>query len=449
MGINEDISEQIALPTQAGSIITVVGVGGGGGNAVNYMWNMGIRNVSFLICNTDQKALDLSPIENKIRLGRTGLGAGNDPRKGRSSAIESLDEVRDTLLTLNTKMLFITAGMGGGTGTGAAPVIAKLAKEMDILTVAIVTSPLLLEGKDRYKQAMEGIKELKECVDSLLVINNENIQNLYIDDPGAMEAFGKANELLSCAAKGISEIITVESSYINVDFADVSKVMKDSGRAHMSVESASGKERAKIAAQQSLTSPLLDYNNIKGAKNILLSMATSEDKRLGYSEMKTILSYIQSNAQVLDENGDMDTANIIFGISTKPELGDNLEIVLVATGFENKDEEIEDFDAYYRTRLAASQDPSSPFIRMSNRAPRIPQSDMQPMIDMQSPIACGESVVLPEREPRYPNIETLLRTPAYIARKAKLMTTSEAASQQQQSQRRDESTDSSAESRLF
>ncbi len=425
MGINEDISEQIALPTQENSIITVVGVGGGGGNAVNYMWDMGIRNVSFLICNTDQKALDLSPIENKITLGRTGLGAGNDPKKGRSAAIESLDDVRDMLLLLDTKMLFITAGMGGGTGTGAAPVIAKMAKELGILTVAIVTTPLLFEGKLRSKQAMEGVKELKGCVDSLLVINNENIQNLYIDDPGAMEAFGKANELLSCAAKGIAEIITVESSYINVDFADVSKVMIDSGRAHMSVESASGKDRAKIAAQQSLTSPLLDHNNITGAKNILLSMATSEEKKLGYSEMKTILSYIQSNAQIVDENGELDTANIIFGISTKPELGDNLEIVLVATGFDNEDEEIVDFDAYYRSRLAASQDPLSPISRMAGRTQRQSEPEEVVQFDMQSPIASGESVVLPEREHRYPNIETLLRTPAYVARKAKLMTSAD------------------------
>ncbi|MFI3304507.1 MAG: cell division protein FtsZ [Rikenellaceae bacterium] len=426
IGINEDITDQIAVPTQERSIITVVGIGGGGGNAVNYMWNMGIRNVSFLVCNTDQKALDLSPIENKIRLGKTGLGAGNDPMKGRSSAIESLEEVRDRLIALNTKMLFITAGMGGGTGTGAAPVIAKLAKEMDILTVAIVTSPLLVEGKLRCEQAMRGISDLKDCVDSLLIINNENIQNLYIDDPSAMEAFGKANEILSCAAKGVAEIITVESSYINVDFADVSKVMKDSGRAHMSVESAAGSDRAKIAVQQSLTSPLLDQNNITGAKNILLSMATSEEKKLGYSEMKTILTYVQDNAQIIDENGDMETANIIFGISTKPELGDNLEIVLVATGFDNDDEQIEDFDAYYRSRLAASQDPSSPFSRMNGGGGRRrPNHNEDSTMDMASPIACGESVILPEREPRYPNIETLLRTPAYIARKAKLITTAE------------------------
>ncbi len=420
---NSSIAEQISLVQNSEkSIITVVGVGGAGGNAVNYMWDMGIRNVRFLVCNTDQQALDLSPVDNLIRLGNNGLGAGNDPAEGRRAAMESIDEIRDRLEAMNTRMVFITAGMGGGTGTGAAPVVARLAKEMGILTVAIVTSPLLVEGKTRFEQAMKGIDELKESVDSLLIINNENIQRLYLEDPTAMEAFSKANEILSCAAKGIAEIVTVKTSYVNVDFADISKVMLQSGRAHMSVESASGKDRAKIAARQSLTSPLLDNDNITGAKNILLSMATSEEKQLKYTEMMTVLNYIHDNARVIDEKGEVKTANIIWGISVKPELGENLEIVLVATGFEHEDDAEVDFDEYYRSRLFAANDPSSPFQRMKpSRGSRKGTHSAATPLEIVTPSASGERVILPERVPRYPNIEALLRVPAYIARKATLV----------------------------
>ncbi len=424
--IGNNIAEEISLiPQLERSIITVVGVGGAGGNAVNYMWDIGIRNVRFMVCNTDQQALDLSPVDNLIRLGDNGLGAGNDPAEGRRAAIESQHIIRDKLEALNTKMLFITAGMGGGTGTGAAPVVATLAKEMGILTVAIVTSPLLVEGKLRFEQAMKGISELKKSVDSLLIINNENIQKLYLKDPSAIEAFSKANEILSSVAKGIAEIITVKTSYVNVDFADISKVMLSSGRAHMSVESATGTDRAKIAAQQSLTSPLLDNDDIIGAKNILLSIATSEEKSLKYTEMMSILNYIHDKARVIDESGDVKTANIIWGISVKPELDDKLEIVLVATGFDQEEDCEEDFDTYYRTRLLAAQDPSSPFQRMKSPQGAKGGKGTQgviPPIGIVTPSANGERVVLPEREPRYPNSEALLRMPAYIARKAVLIT---------------------------
>ncbi len=423
---NNSIVEEISLvQKQEKSIITVIGVGGAGGNAVNYMWETGIRNVRFMVCNTDQQALDISPVDNLIRLGDNGLGAGNDPAEGRRAAMESLELIRHRLEAMNTKMLFITAGMGGGTGTGAAPVVAKLAKEMGILTVAIVTSPLLVEGKVRFEQAMRGIDELKQSVDSLLIINNENIQNLYLEDPTAMEAFSKANEILCSAAKGLAEIITVKTSFINVDFADISKVMLNSGRAHMSVESASGKDRAKIAAQQSLTSPLLDSDNIMGAKNILLSMATSEEKMLKYKEMMDVLNYIHDNARVIDENGEVRTANIIWGISVKPELGEELEIVLVATGFDNSEEREEDFENYYRSRLFAAQDPSSPFQRM--KAVRNAQKSAQALepTEFIAPLSSGERVVLPERVPRYPNIAALLKVPAYIARKTPLATESQ------------------------
>ncbi len=421
--MNEGIIGAIAATPAQKSIITVIGVGGAGCNAVNYMWNIGIRNVGFLICNTDQQAIDLSPVENRIRLGDDGLGAGNDPEQGRLAAVGSLDLVREQLLAMNTRMVFITAGMGGGTGTGAAPVIAKLARDMDILTVAIVTSPLLVEGQMRYDQAMKGIDELRKCVDSLLIINNENIQNLYLEDPSAMEAFSKANEILSCAAKGIAEIITVTSSYVNVDFADISKVMRNSGRAHMSVEAAEGADRAENVAKLSLSSPLLDYNHITGAKNILLNMAVSDFKDLKYSEVTKILNYIQNNARVIASDGEVRTANIIWGMSEKAELGDKLELVMVATGFDSEEDE---FDEYNRAKLMMHCDPGSPFERMNTgrrKLDSIKGTSAAPAIQREtSVVMSGEKVILPEREPRYPNIAALLKIPSYLARNAKMIT---------------------------
>ncbi len=275
----------------------VVGVGGAGGNAVNHMWNLGIKDVGFMVCNTDAQALDNSPVEEKVQLGREGLGAGNDPENGRKAAIESLDDIRRRLEAAGTRMLFVTAGMGGGTGTGASPVIAKLAHEMGILTVGIVTSPLAVEGKIRYEQAFRGIEELSRNVDSLLVINNENIVEMY-GRLSLKQAFGKADDILASAAKGIAEIITVESDMVNVDFADVSKVMRDSGRAHMSVATAEGEHRAAEVARASLESPLLDHTLISGAKNILLNISTSDADSLALDEVMEILKYIQSHASV-------------------------------------------------------------------------------------------------------------------------------------------------------
>lgn len=252
--MTDDVITQLAAARTNPSIIMVVGVGGAGGNAVNHMWNLGIKGVDFMVCNTDQQALDKSPVELKVRLGSEGLGAGNDPENGRKAAIESLDVVRQRFEASGTKMVFITAGMGGGTGTGASPVIAKLAKEMGMLTVGIVTSPLAVEGKIRYEQAFRGIEELRQNVDSLLIINNENILEIY-GRLALKQAFGKADDILASAAKGIAEIITVESDLVNVDFADVSKVMRDSGRAHMSVATAEGDNRAEAVAEASLHSP--------------------------------------------------------------------------------------------------------------------------------------------------------------------------------------------------
>ncbi len=316
----------------SGSIIMVAGVGGAGGNAAQHMYEMGIKGVEFMVCNTDQKALNKNPIETKIRLGNDGLGAGNDPEVGREAAISTQEVIRDKFTASGTKMLFITAGMGGGTGTGASPVIAQLAKDMGILTIAIVTTPFKVEGETRYNQAMEGIEELRKHVDSLLIINNDNIIQLY-GNLSLLESFSKADDILSSAAKGIAEIITVDNAYVNVDFADVSKVMKGSGSAHMSVASASGDDRARKVAELSLSSPLLDNNHISGAKDILVYISIADEKNLLADEASFIFEYIQSFATVQDASGKKSNANLIWGMGSKPSLGDAIEVVVVATGF--------------------------------------------------------------------------------------------------------------------
>ncbi|MBQ4539719.1 MAG: cell division FtsZ family protein, partial [Alistipes sp.] len=280
---------ELSMPKQSNSIITVIGVGGAGGNALNYMWKMGIKDVNFLACNTDQRALDNLdiPKENKIVMG-PGLGAGNDPEEGRRLATESIDLIKQHLEANDTKMVFIAAGMGGGTGTGASPVIAKLTHEMDILTVANVASPLLWEGPTRYDQAQRGIEELRKYVDSLLVIDNESIIEQFGNLPMS-KAFSKADDILASATKGIAEIITVESAFIRVDYADLRRVMKGSGRAHMGVATAEGEDRAREAARRSLCSPLLNSNLISGAKKILLSIAAANVDDISYKEAMEVL----------------------------------------------------------------------------------------------------------------------------------------------------------------
>ena len=390
-----------------GSIIMVVGVGGAGGNAVNHMWNLGIKGVDFMVCNTDQQALDKSPVEKKIRLGSEGLGAGNDPENGRKAAVETLPEIKQYLEESGTRMIFITAGMGGGTGTGASPVIAKLAKEMGLLTVAIVTSPLAVEGKIRYEQAFRGIEELRQNVDSLLIINNENILEIY-GRLSLKQAFGKADDILCSAAKGIAEIITVESDLVNVDFADVSKVMRDSGRAHMAVATAEGDNRAETAAEASLRSPLLDHNLISGAKNILLNISVSNADSLMYEEVVRILEYIQAHASVQDDNGVIHNANIIWGTSEKPQLGNAIELVVVATGF--------------------SGDASVDVMKQIIPPARITEPVKEPVAPVLEPIKPvappqrpPEQVMLGAKSTRYNNIELLLAKPAYQSRNSKFI----------------------------
>ena len=412
------MNELKAKPT-SGSIITVVGVGGAGGNAVNHMWDLGIKGVDFLVCNTDQQALDKSPVELKIRLGSEGLGAGNDPENGRKAAVESIDEVRRRFEESGTRMLFITAGMGGGTGTGASPVIAKLAHEMGLLTVAIVTSPLAVEGRTRYEQAFRGIEELRKNVDSLLVINNENILEMY-GRLSLRQAFGKADDILASAAKGIAEIITVESDLVNVDFADVSKVMRDSGRAHMAVATAEGDNRAEAAAEASLHSPLLDHNLISGAKNILLNISVSDTDALMYEEVVQILEYIQAHASVQDETGAVHNANIIWGTSEKPQLGNAIELVVVATGFESDPGD----------KAMPVIPPIPPVVARPAAAPA-PAPEAKPAASVRgtSPLerpvpprqVPPEQVMLGEKSTRYDNIAALLEKPAYQTRNSKFI----------------------------
>ncbi len=312
------------IQTPKSSIIKVIGVGGGGSNAVNFMYKQGIKDVDFIVCNTDAQALLKSPVPTKIQLGTTlteGLGAGNKPEQGKEAAVENLQDIEE-FLDNGTKMVFITAGMGGGTGTGAAPIIAETAKEKGILTVGIVTIPFKFEGKRRIIQAIEGIKELKQHVDSLLVINNEKLRDLHAD-LGIGEAFAKADNILTIAAKGIAEIITVHG-YVNVDFADVKTVMTNSGVSIMGTGKAEGEGRALKAVNEAIESPLLNSNNIKGATNILLSI-TSGSIDATMNEVAEISDFVQDEAGM--------SADVITGINFDETLGESIAVTVIATGF--------------------------------------------------------------------------------------------------------------------
>ena len=312
------------LDQSSGAIIKVIGVGGGGGNAVNHMFQQGIKDVGFMLCNTDEQALKNSPVPLKLQLGESlteGRGAGNKPEIGRDAAIENIEDVKKTLGP-NTKMVFITAGMGGGTGTGAAPVIAEACKELNILTVGIVTLPFRNEGRRRIKQAIDGIAEMETHVDSLLVINNERIREMY-GDFKISEAFAKADNVLTTAAKGIAEIITV-AGYINVDFADVETVMRNSGVAVMGSAKAEGEDRAIRAVEEALNSPLLNNNDINGARNILLNI-TSGSEEVTMDEIGQITDYIQTKAG--------HDADLIWGNGVDETLGTEISVTVIATGF--------------------------------------------------------------------------------------------------------------------
>jgi cell division protein FtsZ len=312
------------LPKDLSSIIKVVGVGGGGSNAVNHMFNQGIKGVDFVVCNTDQQALDMSPVPLKIQLGASlteGRGAGAIPEIGKNAAIENIEDIR-AFLSKGTKMVFITAGMGGGTGTGAAPVIARVAKELDILTVGIVTVPFAFEGKKRKQQAEEGLQEMRNNVDTLLIINNDRLREMY-GNLSLGSAFTQADNVLAIAAKGIAEVISV-TGLINVDFNDVNTVMKNSGVAIMGSSTAEGEHRAIEAVKSALSSPLLNDNDIKGAKYVLLNI-TYGNKEILMDEIGIITDYIQ------DEAGS--TADVIWGHGYDESLGDSINLTLIATGF--------------------------------------------------------------------------------------------------------------------
>jgi len=316
---------QFDLPSHHKSIIKVVGVGGGGSNAVNHMHSLGIKDVEFVVCNTDHQALESSAVPSKLQIGTnltSGLGAGANPEKGKNAAIESKEEIRD-LLSQDTKMIFITAGMGGGTGTGAAPVIAQVASELDILTVGIVTAPFAFEGKKKMGAAEEGIKELKKYCDTVLVIMNDKLREIY-GNLSISDAFAQADNVLTTAAKGIAEIITVPG-YVNVDFEDVKTVMKGTGPAVMGSAQTIGDNRARRAAEEALNSPLLNQQDIYGAEKILLSIVSGEEAELQMDELTDITDYIQEYAG--------DDAEVIFGHGVDSSLGENIRVTVIATGF--------------------------------------------------------------------------------------------------------------------
>jgi cell division protein FtsZ len=308
------------------SIIKVIGVGGGGSNAVNHMFGLGIKDVEFVVVNTDAQALKSSPVPLRLQLGANlteGLGAGANPEQGRNAAIESEDEIRE-LLADNTKMVFITAGMGGGTGTGAAPVVARIAKELNILTVGIVTAPFMFEGKKKMNVAQAGIEALRENCDTVLVILNDKLREIY-GNLAIRTAFSKADDILSTAARSIAEIITVHQD-VNVDFEDVKTVMKDAGAAVMGSSTEEGEGRAIRAAGAAISSPLLNNVDIKGAEKILLSIMSGEEEELSMDELSEITEYIQEKAG--------DNAEVIFGQGIDPELGKAIRVTVIATGFE-------------------------------------------------------------------------------------------------------------------
>ena len=312
------------IPEERHSIIKVIGVGGGGSNAVNHMYREGIHDVTFVVCNTDNQALNDSPVPVKLQLGSEGLGAGNRPAKARAAAEESLDDIRH-MLDDGTRMAFITAGMGGGTGTGAAPVIANVSKDMGILTVGIVTIPFRFEGNKKIDQALDGVEEMAKHVDALLVINNERLRAIY-PDLSFLDAFGKADDTLSVAAKSIAEIITLHGK-VNLDFNDVKTVLQDGGVAIMSTGYGEGEDRVKKAIDDALNSPLLNDNDIFNSKKILLNISFSHQQDSKDNFMMEEMNYVH---EFMDRFGDFE---IKWGVAVDPDLGKKVKVTILATGF--------------------------------------------------------------------------------------------------------------------
>jgi cell division protein FtsZ len=375
------------LPKHHKSIIKVIGVGGGGSNAINHMFNLGIKDVEFVACNTDAQALKASPVPFKLQIGiniTEGLGAGANPDIGRDAAVESKDDIRE-LLGDNTKMIFITAGMGGGTGTGAAPVIAKIAKEMDILTVGIVTVPFGFEGKKKMALAQEGVAELRDNCDTVLVILNDKLREIY-GNLAITDAFAKADNVLTTAAKGIAEIITVPG-YVNVDFQDVKTVMMGAGAAVMGSATMEGEGRARRAAEAALVSPLLNNREVHGAKKILLSIISGEKAELQMDELTDITEYIQEMAG--------DEADVIFGHGVDPELGNNIRVTLIATGFDSTEVGENSTSKPANTKKFYSLDePTVPAIPDATDLPG--EHSMEPMLKDIEPVEADEPPIIEE-----------------------------------------------------
>jgi cell division protein FtsZ len=364
------------LPKELSSIIKVIGVGGGGSNAVNHMFAQGIKGVDFIICNTDKQALDISPVPVKLQLGvalTEGLGAGSIPERGNQAAQENIEEIRQ-LLGTRTKMVFITAGMGGGTGTGAGPVIARIAREMGILTVGIVTMPFSWEGRKRKQQATAGIEELRQAVDTLLVINNEKLRELF-GNLNVGEAFIHADNVLTTAARGIAEIITVTGK-VNTDFEDVKTVMSNSGVAIMGSAECAGEDRALRAAQEALASPLLNDNDISGAKYVLLNI-TYGDKEVLMDEITGITDHIQDAAG--------STADVIWGYCQDTTLGEKVRVTVIATGFRVQPD-------------AATLEPAKPERKVTPLTADVPTMITQPIVN---PVA----ITVPRVEAPLPKVE--------------------------------------------
>ena len=362
--LNNESGFEILLPKGTSSIIKVIGVGGGGNNALKHMYEKGIKGVDFVVCNTDAQALAENPVANKIQLGvreTEGLGAGADPEVGRKAAEESIDEIK-AMLGNNTKMVFITAGMGGGTGTGAAPVIAKIAREMGILTVGIVTVPFSFEGPRRLRQAEQGVEELRANVDSLIVINNDKLRQQF-GDLGFKSGFAKADEVLSNAAKGMAEVIT-GYFIVNIDFRDAKSVLQNSGTALMSEGIASGENKAQEAVKKALDSPLLNDNKITGAKNVLL-LIRSGDQEVTMDEIGIIDDHIQKEA------GNM--ADTIFRIGVDDSLGEDISVLVIATGFAPEDQKYSGTPEIIRVPL--DEKPNVPAVETSAQTIQTTQSE--------------------------------------------------------------------------
>ncbi|WP_291721609.1 cell division protein FtsZ [Bernardetia sp.] len=381
------------------SIIKVIGVGGGGGNAVAHMYLHGIKGVDFYICNTDIQALDLSPVPNKVQIGKTltqGLGAGANPERGRSAAIESKDDLKK-ILGNNTKMLFITAGMGGGTGTGAAPVIAEIAQELGILTVGIVTAPFSFEGRPKRVRAQEGVNALREHCDTVLVILNDRLRDVY-GKASMREAFRQADNVLLKGAKSIAEIITV-SGTINVDFEDVRTVMQGAGAAVMGSSTAEGENRARRAAEGAISSPLLNNTNIFGAKYILLSIVIGNEEEFQMDELEEVTDYVQEQAG--------DEAEIIFGQATDETLGDSISVTIIATGFEHSEDlpperperKVYDLTSNKRikNRIEVKDYEKKDFFESSSSQENTSNNNVTPQIEKQEPVKEEPSYTEPKK----------------------------------------------------